>query len=168
LIGYKNAIMIASRILGYGAEYPITYGGKSYTINLSNLNPKDFDETLVKKGINEFKYTLPATGVELTFRFLTHGDEQKINKEIEGYKRINSEASTELTTRLKYTITSVNDQRDPKVIREFVDTHFLARDARLFREYMKGIQPDIDLSYELEDGLIIDVPINLSFFWPDA
>ena len=168
LIGDKNAVMIASRILGYGSDYNITYGGTSYTIDLTKLEHKPFDEKLITKGVNEFKYSLPSTGTELTFKLLTHGDEMTINKEIQGYKKINKDASPELSTRLKYIITSVNGQRDSKVIRDFVDNHFLARDSRAFREYMKSIQPDIDLTYELESGEVIDMPINLSFFWPDA
>ena len=168
LIGDKNAIMIASRILGYGSDYNITYNGKSYSVDLTKLEHKAVDEEMYKQGVNEFSYTLPTSQTEITFKFLTHGDEQTINKEIEGYKKINKDTSPELSTRLKYTLTSVNGQRDTKVIRDFVENHFLARDSRAFREYMRSIQPDVDLNYELEPGLFIDVPINLSFFWPDA
>ena len=168
LIGDKNAVMIASRILGYGSDYNITYNGKSYTVDLTKLEHKAIDEKIYKQGVNEFNYTLLTTETEITFKLLTHGDEQTISKEIEGYKKMNKDTSPDLSTRLKYTITSVNGQRDPKVIRDFVDNHFLARDSRAFREYIRSIQPDVDLSYELEDGLIIDIPINLNFFWPDA
>ena len=168
LIGDKNAVMIASRILGYGSDYKIVYGGRSYTIDLSKLEHKPFDEKSITKGVNEFKYTLPTTGTDLTFKLLTHGDEMTIKRELDGLKKINKDASPELSTRLKYIITSVNGSREAKVVREFVDNHFLARDSRAFREYIKTIQPDIDLNYELENGEFIDVPINLSFFWPDA
>lgn len=168
LIGDKNAVMIASRILGYGSDYNIIYNGRSYTIDLSKLEHKPFDEKSVTKGVNEFKYSLPSTGTDLTFKLLTHGDEMTIKRELDGLRKINKEASPELSTRLKYIITSVNGNREPKVIRDFVDNHFLARDSRAFREYIKTIQPDIDLTYELENGEFIDVPINLSFFWPDA
>ncbi len=168
LIGDKNAVMIASRILGYGSDYKIVYGGKSYTIDLSKLEHKTFDETTITKGINEFKYSLPTTGTDITFKLLTHGDEMTIKRELDGLRKINKDASPELSTRLKYIITSVNGSREAKVIRDFVDNHFLARDSRAFREHIKTIQPDIDLNYELENGEFIDVPINLSFFWPDA
>jgi len=168
IVGDKNAILIASRVLGYGSEYNITYGGTSYTIDLSKVENKTFDETTIEKGKNEFKYTLPASNVDITFKLLTHGDELKVTKELEGYKKINKDLVPELTTRLKFMITSVNGQTDPKIVREFVDEHLLARDSRALREYIKKVQPDVDLSYELEDGLTIDIPINLSFFWPDA
>jgi hypothetical protein len=168
VVGDKNAIMIAARVLGYGSDYKFLYGGQSYTMDLSTIENKEFDETLVTKGTNEFKYKLPVTENEITFKILTHGDELKITQELEGYKKINKDASPELSTRLKYMITSINGQRDQKAVRDFVDNGLLARDSRAFREYLKKIQPDVDLSFALPSGQFIDIPINLSFFWPDA
>lgn len=168
VVGDKNAIMIAARVLGYGSDYKFTYGGESFTMDLSKIDNKEFDETLITKGINEFKYKLPTTENEITFKLLTHGDELKVSQELEGYKKINKDSSPELSTRLKYMITSINGQRDQKVIRDFVDNGLLARDSRAFREYLKKIQPDVDLSFALPSGQFIDIPINLSFFWPDA
>ena len=46
LIGDKNAIMIASRILGYGAEYKFTYQGEEHNVDLSQLENKVIDELL--------------------------------------------------------------------------------------------------------------------------
>ena len=40
LIGDKNAIMIAARILGYGAEYTFEYGGETQTLDLSQIENK--------------------------------------------------------------------------------------------------------------------------------
>jgi hypothetical protein len=168
VVGDKNAIMIAARVLGYGSDYKFLYGGESYTMDLSKIDNKEFDETLVTRGVNEFKYKLPVTENEITFKILTHGDEQKITQELEGYKKINKDLSPELSTRLKYMITSINGQRDQKTIRDFVDNGLLAKDSRALREYLKKIQPDVDLSFALPSGQFIDIPINLSFFWPDA
>jgi len=66
-------------------------------------------------------------------------------------------------------ITSVNGETDNKTIREFVDTAFLARDARAFREYIQKIQPDVDLTF-FPSGTekSSSIPIGISFFWPDA
>ena len=147
VIGDKNAIMIAARILGYGAEYKFNYSGKEEIVNLSEVNNKPLDESFYTKGLNEFSYTLPTSGNEIIFKMLTHGDEIKINQELEGLKKINKDNSPELTTRLKYMIQSINGERDKKVIREFVDTAFLARDARAFREHLQKIQPDVDLTF---------------------
>ena len=41
-------------------------------------------------------------------------------------KKINKNASPELSTRLKYMITSVNGDEKQETIREFVDYHFLS------------------------------------------
>jgi len=168
IVGDKNAILVASRVLGYGSEYQFTYNGKSHTVDLSTLKNKEFDETGITKGKNEFKFTLPATNIDITYRLLTHGDESKINRELEGYKKINKDIVPELTTRLKFMIQSVNSSTDSKDIRDFVDNHLLARDSRALRDHIKKTQPDVDLTIELESGEFIDVPINLSFFWPDA
>lgn len=168
VIGDKNAILIASRILGYGAQYAFSINGVEHSIDLTTLENKPFDETQLEKGKNIFKYTLPHSGLPITFRLLTHGDENKIAREIQGYKKIDKNASPELTTRLKYMILSVDGETGDKVVRDFVDNHLLARDSRALREYIKQVQPDVDLTYTLETGETVQIPINLSFFWPDA
>lgn len=169
LIGDKNAIMVASRILGYGAEYKFTYNGQEETVDLSKLENKVLDESFYTKGLNEFSFTLPTSENEITFKLLTHGDEVKIDQELEGLKKINKEGSPELTTRLKYMIQSVNGEKDRKVIREFVDTAFLARDTRAFREHISKIQPDVDLTFFPSTSTkSVSIPIGLSFFWPDT
>ena len=64
-------------------------------------------------------------------------------------------------------ITSINGNRDSKDIRDFVDV-MLARDSRALREYVKEVQPDIDLTF-FPNGSDekSTIPIGLSFFWPD-
>jgi hypothetical protein len=177
LIGDKNAILIAARVLGYGAEYSFKYTderGKEteVTVDLSKLNEKPLDESLFKPGVNEFSFTLPKSSNTVTFKLLTHGDEKKIDAEIKGLTKINPNGSFDVTTRLKYMITSINGDRDQKNIRDFVDNFLLAPDARALREYYNKVQPDVDLKYIPEDesyvGEGITVPISLNFFWPDA
>jgi hypothetical protein len=73
-----------------------------------------------------------------------------------------------MSTRLKYMITSVEGLRDRKDVREFVDTALLAKDARSLREYIKEIQPDVDLTFFPSEGSNrVNIPIGVSFFWPD-
>jgi len=168
LIGDKNAIMIASRILGYGAEYTFNYLNEPYTVDLSLIENKPLKEELFTNRINEFSFTLPKSGNAITFKLLSHKDEQDITRELEGLKKINKESSSELSTRLKYLITSVEGKRDRKDIREFVENYFLAQDSRALREYIREIQPDVDLTF-FPDGSDdrISIPIGISFFWPD-
>jgi hypothetical protein len=169
LVGDKNAIMIAARVLGYGKDYNFTYNGKEVTVDLSVLEDKKVDESLFNRGVNEFSFTTPKIENNLTFRLLTHGDEKKIEAEVNGMKKVNPDVSTDITTRLKHMITSVNGDREQKSIRDFVDNHLLAPDARALREYYGKVTPDVNLIFKPEDytGEGIAVPINLSFFWPD-
>ncbi len=158
LIGDKNAILVAARILGYGAEYEFKYVNSQGNeveakVDLSKLNEKTVDETLLKKGINEFSFDLPKSGNVVTFKLLTHGDEKKIEAEIKGLKKVNPNSTTDITTRLKYMITSINGSREQKEIRNFVDGFLLAPDARALREYYAKIQPDIEI--ELDSEVII-------------
>jgi hypothetical protein len=172
LIGDKNAILIAARVLGYGKDYTFTYGGKEVSVDLSTLEDKEIDESLFKRGSNEFPFVLPHSGNNITFKLLTHGDEQKIEAEIKGLQKINPSVTTDVTTRMKYIITSIEGKRDQKDIRDFVDNYFIAKDARALREYYSKISPDVNLIYKPEDenytGEGINIPISLDFFWPDA
>jgi len=167
IVGDKNAILIATRILGYGKEYKFTYNGEEQTIDLTSLEDKPFDESQITEGKNEFSYTLPHSNTPITFKILTGYDEDKIERELAGLKKLNKDSSPELTTRLKYIITSVNGEEGTKEIREFVDNYLLARDSRALREYISQVQPDVDLTYVLDGGEEVKVPIGLNFFWPD-
>ncbi len=109
---------------------------------------------------------------DITFKLLTHGDEQKIEAEIKGLQKINPNVTTDVTTRLKYMVTSVEGKRDAKDIRDFVDNYLIAKDSRALRQYYAKVSPDINLKYIPEDvdyvGEGIDIPISVNFFWPDS
>jgi hypothetical protein len=168
LIGDKNAIMVASRILGYGNEYTFNYGGEEHTVDLTALDNKQLDEKLFASRTNEFEFVLPKSKNTVTFKLLTHKDEQEINRELEGLKKINKDSSPELSTRLKYMIISINGERDRKIVREFVDGFLLAQDSRALREYVREIQPDVDLTFFPNgSNTRVSLPIGLKFFWPD-
>ena len=168
LIGDKNAIMIAARILGYGSEYTFEYGGETQTVDLTQIENKPLKEELFTSNANEFTFTLPHSKNTVAFKILTHKDEQDISRELEGLKKINKDSSPEMSTRLKYMITSVEGNREKKDIREFVDNYLLAKDARALREYIKEIQPDVDLTFFPSGGSNrVNIPIGVSFFWPD-
>jgi hypothetical protein len=168
LVGDKNAIMVAARVLGYGSDYTFEYNGEPQTVDLSLIENKPLKEELFKNKVNEFTFTLPKSKNTITFKLLTHKDEQDISRELEGLKKINKDSSPELSTRLKYIITSVEEKRDKKDIRDFVDNYFLAQDSRALREYIREIQPDVDLTF-FPDGNSdrINIPIGINFFWPD-
>ena len=167
IVGDKNAILIAARILGYGKDYKVEIKGEEQVIDLTALENKIIDESLLIEGKNEFSFTLPSTDTEITYKILTGHDESKIDRELAGLKKINKEASPELSTRLKYMITSVGGETGTKEIREYVDNYLLAIDSRALREHIRITQPDVDLNYILDNGEEVNVPLGLSFFWPD-
>jgi len=169
LIGDKNAIMVASRVLGYGSKYKFTYLGEEQEVDLTLIENKELKKELFKDRVNEFSFTLPHSKNQITFKFLSHKDEQDISRELEGLKKINKNNNPSLTTRLKYLITSVEGKTDKKDIRNFIDNYLLAKDSRALREYIKKIQPDVDLTF-FPDGEYekVNIPIGLNFFWPDV
>ena len=173
LIGDKDAILIASRILGYGKDYKFTFSGEEIEVDLTTLKEKPLDESLIITPLkNEFEFKLPHSGNKITFKLLTQKDDINIDKEIEGYKKISKEENKELTTRLKMMILSVNGDSERSTINNFVDTAFLARDSKSFREYYNKINPGVDtkIKYEFLEGIEedLDIPINMNFFWPDT
>ena len=173
LVGDKNAILIAARILGYGKDYEFKYNEKETTVDLTELEDKLIDENLIVEGKNEFEYQLPFSKRSITFKLLTQADDTKIQNELKGLKKISKHSNPENTTRLKHTIISVDGDRTPKTIRDFVDNQLLARDARELRKYMTYVSPDVDLTVDLtfEDGEILEnvsLPIGVNFFWPDV
>jgi hypothetical protein len=167
LVGDKNAILIASRILGYGQDYEFESKGKVYKVDLTEMVDKELPSDVNYENGNNFEFTLPSSNSQITFKLLTHGDELALDQELKGLKKINPNGSPELSTRLKYIITSVNGDSDRKTVREFVDNELLARDSRALRQEIKRISPDIDLTIKDDDGEDIAVPISLNFFWPD-
>jgi hypothetical protein len=169
LIGDKNAILIAARILGYGKDYSFTYLGEEVTVDLTTLENKPLKEELFKDGNNEFEFTLPSSGTVVTFKLLTHGDEMAIEQEIQGLRKIDKNINVDSTTRLKYLIQAVDGERSRKAIRDYVDNGLLARDARSLREYVKEIQPDVNTKIFVEGGPDggLEIPFGVTFFWPD-
>ena len=171
IVGDKNALLVAARILGYGKDYKIKFKEEEVNIDLSTLDNKLVDESLFTKGKNEFEFTLPNSGTVITWKILTHRDEQTVDKELAALRRINKNNVPELSMRLKHIITSVNGDSETKTIRDFVDNYLLAMDSRALRKHISEFQPDIDMNtkVELSNGTEedVEVPISINFFWPD-
>ena len=180
LIGDKNAIMIASRVLAYGKEYTFefidTSSGETRdeSIDLTKFEDKKVDFSKYEKGKNEFEFELPASKKVITFKLMTQGDEKRIDTELKALKKFTKESGIdpEITTRLKTSIISVDGNRERNTVNKFVDNEFLSVDSFAYRVYLTSITPDVDLSYsvELDNGEIeeIAVPVTAQFFWPSA
>ena len=171
LIGDKNAIMIAARVLGYGKEYIVEIDGKEVIVDLTYLKDKEVDLSKYDKGKNEFSFTLPNSKRDITFKLLTWGDDEIIDRELEALEKVGSEIKSEMTTRLKRRITSVDGDNTQSTINNFVDNEFLSVDSLAFRQYAEDITPDVDMTYyyttDGEEKELV-VPMTTQFFWPTA
>ena len=169
LIGDKNAVLIAARILAYGKEYEIEFSGQKMVVDLTQLKDNKLDENLVSNGVNEFEFELPATKRKLTFKMLTSGDEKEIDEEVKGYEKVDG-IGYEGTTRLKHQIISIDGDTKRASINSFVDNEFLSRDSIAFRAHVSEIMPDVDMTstYTDENGeeKEFTVPMTVTFLWP--
>jgi len=183
IIGDKNAIMIAARVLGYGKEYTISVecpncGEKEKVhIDLTTLPTTNIpeDATMVSPGVFEFE--LPQSKRTIWFKLLTIRDDKRISKELETLKKTNKTngIDRELTTRLKNLIVSVDGNADKQYIANFVDNELFAMDSRALRTYIRSVTPDVQFaatnficgncSHE-EEALAFTIDTN--FFWPKA
>ena len=178
LIGDKNAIMIAARVLGYGKEYNIEVPGEfddseSLVVDLTELKHKEVDFSKFEKGKNEFSFTLPNSKRDIAFKFLTSGDEDEVDRDLKAMNKLKKLVEAEMTTRLKKRITSVDGNREQSFINKFVDTEFLSVDSFAFRTYVDEITPDVDMNYEYVSSIDgeekeIVVPMTTQFFWPTS
>ena len=171
LLGDKNAVMVAARILAYGGDYnvevinPTTNEKFQHTFDLTACEFKEIPND-IDYSKNEFELELPVTKVKITFKLLNGADEEKINTELKGLKKIGQQA--EVTTRLKHVITSVNGESDKATISNFVD-NMLSKESLFLRDEVARITPDINLSQEVDiegEATELDIPMTVEFFWP--
>lgn len=177
LLGDRNGLLIAARILAYGSSYTFEYYDadqdtkEQVTIELAQLQNKEVNYSLYS-GKNEFSLELPASKNTVTFKLLTVGDEKKIDQEIKGFKKATNLTAGELTTRLKHQILSVNGDYTASSVRDFVDNYLLAKDSSYLRAYIGDITPDIDLTvnFTLSSGRDVSesLPLTTDFFFPGS
>ncbi|HBD93552.1 MAG TPA: hypothetical protein DC057_05215 [Spirochaetia bacterium] len=178
LLGDKNGLFIASRILLYGQEYKVQVKcpncGESSekTYDLSDLESKELDFEKYPKGINEFDFTLPFNKINIKFRFLTHKDETNINFQLKRIKKgLKTDIDQEITTRLSYVITSYNNETSQQKIFRLVSDEMSTRDSKAFRDHLIDITPGIntDVGFLCDScghEQLISLPMDINFFWP--
>jgi hypothetical protein len=175
ILGDKNAIILATRILGFGPYYKLSF----YSTKLGKMVETQIDLSVVKikevdyskfNNENKFEFETPNGKNKLTFKILTHGDEIAIDKDITALEKISGkDVPSDITTRLRYMITSVDGKTDVGSITKYANS-MLMLDSRAFRNYIRELSPDLDmtLTYTYDDGEEDVVPITLgvNFFWP--
>ena len=181
-VGDKNAIMVAARILGYGKDYtvqiddPFSPGNKqNVTIDLTQIEHKEVDYSPFENRASEFDYTLPISNRTVTFRLLTHDIEKQIKNELKTMNKaiVKTGIDKELTTRLKYVIVAVDGERGRATVDNFVDNELFAADSRALRQFIKEFSPDLDMTFMFVSDTTgevkeMDIPLEVSFFWPNS
>ena len=174
VLGDKNAVLVAARILAYGPHYTCEVA------NPNNLEQKiehtfDLTECPFKEAVdgvdysnNSFDYETPVGKNKIKFKLLTGVEEKLIEKDLEQSKKVGY--NSEITTRLRYTITEVDGDNKPETISMF-SQNMLARDSMALRNYITEISPDIDLTSEIQIGgeaVSVSIPLTVEFFWPKS
>ena len=177
LIGDKNALIVAARILAYGKEYEfVTFDDSgeevNATVDLTTLNDKEIDFTGLTEGVNEFSFTLPNSERTITLKFLTHKDEKELEREATVLKKVSSTLAKTMTSRMKRIIASVDGNSEKQHINKFVDNELLSVDSLELRKYLNSINPDINMTTiaTFPDGREEEVAVEITaqFFWPSA
>ena len=172
VLGDKNAVMVAARILAYGPDYecevtnPSTGEVSKQVFNLADCPFKKPSDDVKE---NNFEFELPISKKKVTFKVLTGKDEKNIEKELQQIAKLGSDVQPELTTRLRYTLTSVEGDTDMGKINTFVQS-MLSRDSLALRAEISKVSPDIELEQEIELGgesVKVAIPMTVNFFWPD-
>jgi len=169
LLGDKNALLVQSRIFGYGADYETTVvcpscdGQQNYTFDLSELESKELElpKSVERTEQNTFVIDLPKSGMVVEFRLLTSKDEKELSKKKAG-------GSLGL---LKRVILSINEQTDRMYVNNALQSMPILDTSILKKAYAKTM-PDIDMSQEVECTLCgeiseMGVPLDANFFWPN-
>jgi len=171
IVGDKNAVMVAARILAYGGKYncevinPETGDKIEHEFDLTQCEFKELSPN-TDYSTNNFEMHLPISKVNITYKLLTGKDESTLIQELKSLEKIGQNA--EVTTRLKKIITSVNGDDSIGTISNFVD-NMLSKESLFLREEVAKINPDIDLSQEIELGgtvVKVAIPMTTEFFWP--
>lgn len=174
LIGDKNAVMIAARVLGYGKDYefemedPLTGEKEKQVLDLTTLDHKEIDFD------GDYTFELPNSKRVLGWKFITQRDENEISEELKALRKVTKRSGIEqeVTTRLRKVITSVDGDESVGAVNNFVNNEFLSRDSKAFRDYLLSVTPDVDLNIIVDfssgEEVEVTVPMTVEFFWPKS
>lgn len=174
LIGDKNAVMIAARVLGYGKDYefemedPLTGEKEKQVLDLTTLDHKEIDFD------GDYTFELPNSKRVLGWKFITQRDENEISEELKALRKVTKRSGIEqeVTTRLRKVITSVDGDESVGTVNNFVNNEFLSRDSKAFRDYLLSVTPDVDLNIIVDfssgEEVEVTVPMTVEFFWPKS
>ena len=177
LVGDKNALLVATRITGFGPDYMVTLGCPSCTttneteIDLGEIvmSVADDVEGAQVTSTGTYTVTLPTTGVTVELKLLTSGDERSLMQNIEKRKKLQLPENN-ATTLLGALIVSANGVTDRAMINKLVNLLPLT-DSKIARRTYNSIKPDMDMTFPFtcqncDHTMRMEVPLTAEFFWP--
>lgn len=185
LITDRDSLLIMARIMAYGSDYkfsqtcPRCGEVNNKSVDLTKLDFEEFDEELLKDSNNEFEFTLPKSGLKITFKLLNVKDQYEIQEEVSSmdklYKKNNNNTKSKInhtaSVSLAHSITSIDGNKTYKYIYDFVRNSMILSDIKELRKYIQKISPGVDTSYMFdcdecgyEDKM--EIKIDSNFFWP--
>ena len=180
LMGDKNALVVAARVTGYGADYvtkvtcPNCENVDEHEFDLQDLKIVDIEAAMDEHEVqlterHTFVLTLPVSKAQIECRMLTGEDEAAIAKLITRSSKANKGAGL-LTTQLAKTIVAINGDPSPVQI-ALLATSMPAKDSRYVRKILGSVVPNVDMNQEFnctncDYSADMEVPLTADFFWP--
>lgn len=179
LAGDRNALVVAIRITGYGAEYEAEVDCVSCeertpaVFDLGQLPLRPLAIRPIEENKNLFAFTLPRSGKKVCFRFLTGKDEQDITATAEQQRKLALGGDQVVTTNLLHSIVSIEGVTDRAKIASFVRNGMRAGDSLALRSFIKENEPGIQMRQAVECRKCgaseeVDMPMGVKFLWPHA
>lgn len=179
LSGDKNALTIAARITGFGAEYETKVhcpacgevSDFEFDLNEAAVNDgTDLSDNVEMTENGTFVISnLPSCDKKVEVKLMTGRDELALSKSQEQKKKNNLPPTT-VTDQLKMIIVSLDGSTKAKDINDFVDTMPL-RATKALRKIYNDITPNVDLTQDFvcrhcDFSDRMEVPFSTEFFWP--
>ncbi len=181
LIGDKNAVLVATRITGFGPLYhttitcPACNQQVDTALDLEELESKDLEElpeNVSSTGNGTYVITLPDfNDLEVEVRLLTGRHEKNILKKRDKRRKLKL-PDTNVTDQLTAIIARVNEITDPTLLAQFAE-RVPTRVSRAIRNTYDALVPDLDMTLAFECTNCahvgkVDMPISADFFWPNT
>ncbi len=172
------ALMLASRVLGYGKDYSIEVTDPDIetfkqTINIDLTSLPEIEHTFLDENryINEFSFLLPTSKKTVKWKFLTYKEDLELTNRTSNSSTVNkSQVETSMTDMLKSQIVEIDGERNPERISKIVDK-MLALDSKSLRKHIEKFKPGIntEINYISDitgEEVTVDLPLTTEFFWP--
>jgi len=176
--GDRNALMVAIRITGYGADYTTEIecnecsAKNQQVFNLSELPVKRLEIQPVVDGQNLFEFLLPYTKKKVMFKFTTGRDEEEMSTLQDKQKKLGLKSDSAVTMALQNAILSIDGIEDRHKVSNFVK-NMPARDSLALRNHIRENEPGITMKQEVTcpscgHSEEVNMPLGVSFLWPTS